>query len=57
MQNVLDICLEYNMNLSIYQATRITHSSATLIDNMHINSQLLLYSYLLTADPSDHFPI
>ena len=44
------------MILSIYQPTRVTHSSVTLIGNIYINSQLTFYSYILPDDLSDHFP-
>ena len=43
------------MILSIYQPPRVTHSSATLCDNIYINSHLPFYSYILTDDLSDHF--
>ena len=50
------ICLEYRMIPSIYQPTRVTHSSATLMDSIYINSQLPFHSYILTDHVSDHFP-
>ncbi len=43
----------------ITRPTRVTHSSATLIDNLYINSNRIdtLTSGILTLDISDHFPV
>ena len=52
----LNMFLECKMIPSICQPIRVTPRSATLIDNMYINSQLSFPSHMLTDDLSDHFP-
>ena len=54
-ETFLDIYLEYKMIQSIYRPTRVTHSSARLINSIYNNSQLPLHSHILTDDLSDHF--
>ena len=55
------VCLNENVNLvpSITRPTRITSSSATLIDNIFVNSDFVrsLKSQILINDISDHLPI
>ena len=68
--NLLDIHADQNVNSFletvfsysyvplITKATRITQSSATLIDNAFVNStNLVLKSGILLADISDHLPV
>ena len=54
------ICLNENANLvpSITRPTRITNSSATLIDNIFVTSDYVrsLRSQILINDISDHLP-
>ena len=49
----------YSLSLvsTIFCPTRITDSSATLIDNIFITCPLNFISGILTADISDHFPV
>ena len=45
---------------TITRPTRITHDSATLIDNIYVKCKQLgnnIVSCILTADISDHFPV
>ena len=55
------VCLNENVNLvpSITRPTQITSSSATLIDNIFVNSDFVrsLKSQILINDISDHLPI
>jgi hypothetical protein len=55
---MLDINLEYFMIPTITKPTRITHSSATLIDNIYIskNLQSEYKSAILVESLSDHLP-
>ena len=53
---------EFNLSNSlipcITKPTRITHRSATLIDNIYVDAQLTskVRSHIITTDISDHFP-
>ena len=41
---------------TIYKPTRVTHSSATLIDNIYIDAELYnVQSYIIQTDISDHY--
>lgn len=54
----LDLNIDHNILPTINRPTRVTHNSATLIDNINI-SQNLSKSYksaILTTDISDHYP-
>jgi hypothetical protein len=54
----LNILLSYSYFPTICNPTRITDSSATLIDNIFINtSNLILKSAIVYSDISDHLPI
>ena len=57
-QNFLDYNLEINMLPAITKPTRITDTSATLIDNIFISSKLQhdYTSGLIISDMSDHLP-
>lgn len=57
--DLLSMFLSYSYIPAITKPTRITHNSATLIDNIYIktNNYLPYMSGLLTADISDHLPI
>ena len=52
-----DLNISNNLIPTIHKPTRITHKSATLIDNIYINDTLLKNSesYIVTTDISDHF--
>jgi hypothetical protein len=55
---LLDICLSSNMIPTITKPTRVTHSSATLIDNIyikHVTSDI--HSGIIYVNLSDHFPV
>ena len=49
--------ISFGFLLTITRATRIAHPSATLIDNILLNSSFdkRMYSGILTSDISDHF--
>jgi len=51
--------LNMNNNLlpTIYKPTRVTHSSATLIDNIYVDCELYkaMKSFIIRTDISDHF--
>eukprot|EP00918_Siedleckia_nematoides_P106344 GHVU01232093.1.p1 GENE.GHVU01232093.1~~GHVU01232093.1.p1 ORF type:complete len:100 (-),score=3.31 GHVU01232093.1:85-384(-) len=54
----LDINLNNSIIPTILRPTRITHSSATLIDNIYISQNLSkkYKSGIIITDISDHFP-
>ena len=50
--------LNANIIPTITKPTRITHTSATLIDNIYVrHTTILFYSGILYSDISDHLPI
>ena len=57
-QKFLDCNLENKMMPCITKPTRITHSSATLIDNIFCDMELhnLCYSNIVINDISNHLP-
>ena len=57
-QDFLEKCIEMNLLPSITKPTRITHSSATLIDNMFLSLGIHddSMSWILVEDMSDHLP-
>ena len=57
-QSLIDIMTRNNMHLTITRPTRITHTTATLIDNIFIDEKLFqsFDSCLLIEDLSDHLP-
>ena len=57
-EKMLDINLENNMIPTITKPTRITYSTATLIDNIYISNQLCqdYKSFIITEYISDHLP-
>lgn len=60
ISNLLNIALRNNMIPTITKPTRITHQSATLIDNIYMkcNTQYSsINSSILVTDISDHLPI
>ena len=58
MQQFLDATIEHNLIPTITKPTRVTHSSATLIDNLFLKSELheRHQSKILIDDISDHYP-
>ena len=58
-KHLLQTCLSVGLLPTITRPTRVTHTAATLIDNLYIqNSQFeKVFSGILTVDISDHFPI
>ena len=54
----LELNLSMNILPTIYKPTRVTHSTATLIDNIYISGSLKQNSKscILLSDLSDHFP-
>ena len=68
--NLLDVNFQYSRLLldcfysagmlpTVTRPTRVTHSSATLIDNLYVRSNQIdhITSGIITLDLSDHFPI
>ena len=57
-QEFLEHCIEMNLLPCITKPTRITHSSATLIDKIFLSVGLhdASRSWILIEDLSDHFP-
>ncbi len=55
----LDINFSYGLIPTITKPTRVTHASATLIDNIYISSKKVhsINSQILITDISDHFPV
>ena len=56
--NFLNTNLNYGILPTINKPTRVTHTSATLIDNIFVKSAHVYNSksFILTTDLSDHFP-
>jgi hypothetical protein len=58
--DLLDMFLTMGMIPTITRATRTTHNTSTLIDNIYVNSKMnleTLFSGILATDISDHVPI
>ena len=58
-QSFLNCLLEHDMLPTIMRPTRITHTTATLIDNIFVSSKLYrdFESALILNDMSDHLPV
>ena len=56
-QKFFELNLLNNLVPTIYKPTRITHSTATLIDNIYVDVELFncARSHIVTCDISDHF--
>ena len=52
-----NIMRSYNHQPLIYRPTRVTSTSATLIDNIFTNDTKIISSGIILSDISDHFPI
>ena len=58
LSDLLNIYLNANIIPTITKPTRITHTSATLLDNIHVrHTTTLVHSGILNSDISDHLPI
>jgi len=58
--NLLNIFIAAGMIPTITQATRVTATSSTLIDNIYVNyknNMKQIFSGIISSDISDHFPI
>ena len=57
-ENFYDILLNHNLEPLISKPTRVTHGSATLIDNIYVklNRRLEVEGSIMLEDLSDHFP-
>ena len=57
-QNFLESCAEINIIPTILKPTRITHSSASLIDNIFLSNCIheSAHSWIIIEDTSDHLP-
>ena len=56
-QNFFDLNLSNGIIPTIYKPTRVTHNSATLIDNIYVDSSLFhdIKSFIVKCDISDHY--
>lgn len=55
---LFNLFLSFNLLPTITKPTRITHSSATLIDNIYVQKENLeIYPAIIPCDISDHFPV
>ena len=52
----LELIYSNSMLPTIYKPTRITETSATIIDNILINNEYIIQSTILVTDISDHLP-
>ena len=58
VSNFVDMMLSYGLLPTISRATRISHQTETLIDNIFTNTDTKIYSgVIMTDNISDHFPI
>ena len=57
-EEFVDLCLDYELFPCIMKPTRITKTSATLIDNIFMNATLhdQIHSSIIINDMSDHLP-
>lgn len=49
--------LSHDLIPTITKPTRITHTSATLIDNIYVRQDCSIFSAIIPCDISDHFPV
>ena len=52
----LELIYSYSLIPCIYKPTRITASTATIIDNILTNNEYVIKSSIIVTDISDHFP-
>ena len=52
----IDLIYSHSLIPTIYKPTRITETSATIIDNILTNCESIINSTILVTDISDHFP-
>ena len=59
VSELLDVFFTQGILPTVTKPTRITHSSATLIDNIYVKCDMYqnIHSLILFSDISDHFPI
>ena len=59
IKELLDIFTSHNLVPTITKPTRVTHTSATLIDNIYItvNHAIPAFTGIITTDISDHLPV
>ena len=57
IQNFMDVLLAAGFLPLITKPTRISNTSATLIDNVFTNARCTISSGIILSDLSDHFPI
>jgi exonuclease III len=55
--DLLDAHLAANVIPTITKPTRVTHSSATLIDNLYVRHTNIIHTGIICCNISDHFPI
>ena len=53
----IDLMFSFSFQPLISAPTRITSSSATLLDNIFVNTDLHIKSGILISDVSDHLPV
>lgn len=55
--DLLNSFLSHELIPTITKPTRITHTSATLIDNIYVRQDSLISSAIIPSNISDHFPV
>ena len=55
--NFLDLCMTNSVYPLIHSPTRVTNTSATLLDNIFTNDLEQSHAGVMIADISDHFPV
>ena len=56
VNDYLDLIYSYSIIPTVYKPTRITATSATVIDNILTNNEEIIQSSIIVTDVSDHFP-
>ena len=55
--DLLNHLTSFGMIPTITKPTRITHTSATLVDNIYVKYNTNIFSGIVTSDISDHLPV
>ena len=57
INDYLDFIYSYSITPTVYKPTRITATSATIIDNILTNNEVIIQSSIIVTDISDHFQL
>ena len=57
IDDFMNLMLSFSLRATIFKPTRITNSSATLLDNIFTNSMDFINTGILVVDVSDHLPV